>query len=286
MSSISLPSSGASDPHGQESHDVALAGDILPVTSDPGGALGIIGRVSNADHRHYHNVLTDLPNAHHAQSHGAADHTGDVIPAANQDFGAFYSDMAQIAAPANPPAGTRRVFVDSADGKLKVRTSAGSSVSLEEQGGAGGGPTLARKTATQTINGNVYQDITDLTFAVAANTTYHFVFYLSFRSATTTTGFGFSVNGPTQSLLDYIVHYQTTANAATTGDVTQRKDTAYDAMAATTSTITANADLRVRIEGIVRTTAAGTLAARVRSELANNDLTVQAESVGILTTFA
>lgn len=71
-------------------------------------------------------------------AHGAADHTGDVIPAANQDFGAFYSDIAQIAAPANPGAGTRRLFVDSADGKLKVRTSAGASTSLEEAGGAGG----------------------------------------------------------------------------------------------------------------------------------------------------
>jgi hypothetical protein len=78
-------------------------------------------------------------NLHHNESHGAAAHTGDVIPAANQDFGAFFSDFAQIIAPANPAAGTRRVFVDSADGKLKVRTSAGVSVSLEEQGGAGGG---------------------------------------------------------------------------------------------------------------------------------------------------
>jgi hypothetical protein len=57
-------------------------------------------------------------------------------------------------------------------------------------------------------------------------------------------------------------------------------------MAAVTTTVTANVDLRCRIEGILRTTAAGTLAARVRSELANNDLTVQANSVGMLTTFS
>lgn len=151
--------------------------------------------------------------------------------------------------------------------------------------GGGGGPTLLRKTAIQTINGNAFQNIAGLTLAVAANTTYHFVFYIVFRSAATTTGFGFSVNGPAQSLLDYVVHYQTTANAALTADVTQRKDTAYDAMAAVTATITAAVNLRCRIEGIVRTTAAGTFAARVRSELANNDLTVQAESIGIITTF-
>lgn len=55
----------------------------------------------------------------------------------NNNLGAFYEDLAQIVAPVNPAAGTRRLFVDSADGKLKVRTSAGSNVSLEEQGGAG-----------------------------------------------------------------------------------------------------------------------------------------------------
>ena len=152
-------------------------------------------------------------------------------------------------------------------------------------GGGGGGPTLTRKTANQTINGTAYQDITDLTFSLAINTTYHFIFYISFQSATTTTGFKFSVNGPTQSLLDYIVHYQTGGNAGTTADVIQRKEVTYDSMGPTGTTVTAAANLRCRIEGIIRTTAAGTLAARVGSELANNDLSVQAESVGILTTF-
>lgn len=52
----------------------------------------------------------------------------------NNVLGAFYEDIAQITAPANPAVGTRRVFVDAADGKMKVRTSAGTSVSLEEQG--------------------------------------------------------------------------------------------------------------------------------------------------------
>lgn len=52
--------------------------------------------------------------------------------------GANYWDLEQIATPANPAAGARRLFVDSADGKLKVRTPGGSSVSLEEQGGGGG----------------------------------------------------------------------------------------------------------------------------------------------------
>lgn len=91
--------------------------------------------------------------------HGAAGHTGDVIPAANQDFGAFFSDIAQIAAPANPAAGTRRIFVDSADAKLKVRTSGGASTSLEEQAAL---PTSATAdvTTSETTTSTTYTDLT------------------------------------------------------------------------------------------------------------------------------
>ena len=64
---------------------------------------------------------------------------GDAIPDANQNFGAFYSDFAQIAAPANPGAGVRRLFTNSATGEISVRTSAGATVSLE--GGGGSVPT-------------------------------------------------------------------------------------------------------------------------------------------------
>lgn len=94
--------------------------DLLRLSWDDGTA---IKRLAHTD---------DLPVAH-----GAASHSGDVIPGANQDFGAFFSDFAQIAAPANPAAGVRRLFVDSATGKMSVRTSAGATVSLEESGGAG-----------------------------------------------------------------------------------------------------------------------------------------------------
>lgn len=70
-----------------------------------------------------------------AQAHGAAKHTGNVLPDASQDLGANYMDVDGISAPSDPSAGVRRLFVDSVDGKLKVRTEGGSSVSLEEQGG-------------------------------------------------------------------------------------------------------------------------------------------------------
>jgi hypothetical protein len=145
-------------------------------------------------------------------------------------------------------------------------------------------PVPLRTTSIQTINGTSYQNITDLTLAVLANKTYHYKFIICFRCLNATTGFGFSVNGPAQNHLHYRVEYQTAANAtASTDAFTERKDSAYDAMAFTTGAVTANVDLHCVVEGIVATTASGTLAARVRSELANNDLTIRDNSVGFVT---
>jgi hypothetical protein len=64
-------------------------------------------------------------------------HFGDVIPDANQDFGPYYSDWTQIPTPSNPATGTRRLFVDSGTGRLSVRTSAGTTVDLENTAGSG-----------------------------------------------------------------------------------------------------------------------------------------------------
>jgi len=65
-----------------------------------------------------------------------------VLPGtANEVLGAHYLDVAELATPANPAAATRRQFVDPMTHKLSVRTSAGATVSLEEQAGAGTLPT-------------------------------------------------------------------------------------------------------------------------------------------------
>ena len=82
----------------------------------------------------------------------------------NNSLGAFYFDMIQSPAPANPPPGTRRFYVDSGTGKSSVRDSSGNSISLEEVGGgggAGGGGMSAGGTATGSGNG------TTTTFTIA-----------------------------------------------------------------------------------------------------------------------
>jgi hypothetical protein len=91
-----------------------------------------------------------------AGGHGANQHAGNVIPpGANQDLGDAYLDLGDIAEPANPAAGVRRLFVNAATGKLSVRTSAGSTVSLEETGGGGGGAPTDATYIVASANGSL-----------------------------------------------------------------------------------------------------------------------------------
>ena len=145
----------------------------------------------------------------------------------------------------------------------------------------GGGINTLKKTATQTINGTAFQDITNLTFSVVSGTNYAFKYYIVFRSATTTTGFRFGLNCPTGTL-DYFHTYQTIANSSTIGVATwlQRHDVTRDSMTATLATITAGVDLVCMFEGRYLCTQNGTFAPRVASELANNDLVIQIGSWG------
>ena len=56
----------------------------------------------------------------------------------NNNFGAFYQDIHEIAAPAAPAANTGRIFFDSADEHLKIKKSDTTLVDLEAVGGGGG----------------------------------------------------------------------------------------------------------------------------------------------------
>ncbi|KKK75164.1 hypothetical protein LCGC14_2876490, partial [marine sediment metagenome] len=73
-----------------------------------------------------------ITGAHHTLLHAAAQHNAAALPgSANENLGAYYLDIDDIAVPANPGAGIRRLFVDAATGELSVRTNAGTTVSLE-----------------------------------------------------------------------------------------------------------------------------------------------------------
>jgi hypothetical protein len=67
--------------------------------------------------------------------YSAAQVTNAARTDANNVFGAFYMDLAQIAAPASPGAGTRRLFVNSATGEYSLKKSDGTVISLEALNG-------------------------------------------------------------------------------------------------------------------------------------------------------
>jgi hypothetical protein len=64
-------------------------------------------------------------------------HSSIVYGDQNNSRGAFWEDWVGISAPSNPAAGSRRIFVDSTNGELSVRTSGGITVSLESFAAAG-----------------------------------------------------------------------------------------------------------------------------------------------------
>lgn len=144
---------------------------------------------------------------------------------------------------------------------------------------------IIRVTQDRSTSSTSFVDITDLTYAVAANTSYSFRCTLTFQSNLATNGFAFSVNGPASpTMIDYVTSYQTTANGTAGTDViTQRHDVAYNVMSNTTSTVTVNVNLSATIEGTLDNGAnSGTLAMRYLSELGAQAITVKKGSSCII----
>jgi len=148
-----------------------------------------------------------------------------ILDNQNNDFNAFFQDIDGIAVPANPAAGHRRLFVDSADDVLKVRTAGGVTTSLE-QGGGGAGLVFAKsvKIVDETVNNSaVLQDDDVLKFTPSINTVYHvqlMIFYLA--DSTPDIKYAFSIPaGATMTFLDANIDWQAAAGSA--GDATSAK---------------------------------------------------------------
>jgi len=200
--------------HHAQSHAVGGADHSGAITDAQHGARGpIVGA-------HGHDDLdTVSADQHHAQAHGAAAHSGDVIPAANQDFGAFFSDYFEMAAPATPAANAVRLYSRDKAGvsELFYKNDGGTERDLSAAGGAGA-PTDAeywtaaahaglsaerihqvlRKTANQSITGGgpTVVDITELGFSIEAGGIYYVEWVLIINTSATTQGYRVMANGP------------------------------------------------------------------------------------------
>ena len=159
----------------------------------------------------------------------------------------------------------------------------GGETTLHSHAGGGGGISMLKTTADQTINAGagVFADITGLTFPVVNGVGYAFHFYITFQSAATATGWKAGVNCPT-GVLDFWAQSAIIANgAAGVATHTERHNTVRDDMTLLTTTVTAAVDLAIRIEGRYECTADGTFAARFANELASNtQIVVQKGSWG------
>ena len=94
----------------------------------------------------------------------ANQHSATVYNDQNNAFGSFFQDFDNLATPANPSAGTRRLFVDSGTGEISVRTSGGATVSLE---GGGGGDTVIGTQQFGVGSQGIYPGITNSANAIA-----------------------------------------------------------------------------------------------------------------------
>lgn len=132
------------------------------------------------------------------------------------------------------------------------------------------------KTADQASTSTTFANVADLTASVALGETVTFEFFVFYTTAATTTALQLAVNGPTASTVRYAVETATTATA-----IHVAAQTGYDA---NTNPATGGGAtvLTARVFGTVTATVAGTLALRMRSEVAGSAATVLAGSWGMV----
>lgn len=138
------------------------------------------------------------------------------------------------------------------------------------QGPAGAGGTLLRVTADVANSTLNFADVTGLTMALSASTTYYFDCALTYTSAATTTALQLSVNGPAATELDYAVEMSTTATA--------RHNSAQTAYNTVVNPATGGGSTRLpaRIHGsVIVGGSGGTFAVRLRSEVNTSAVTVK-----------
>jgi hypothetical protein len=122
---------------------------------------------------------------------------------------------------------------------------------------------------------NTIQDIEGLGFAVTANNTYCFEYWIQYTAALATTGSRWSVNGPAApTMLSYISRYTLTATTITTNALLQ----AYNLPAASNASSVVAMNIAI-IEGIIKVSQNGTVIPRFASEVAGSAITAKAGSV-------
>lgn len=127
------------------------------------------------------------------------------------------------------------------------------------------------KTATQTITGNSFADITELSFSALENTTYYFEAHIIFQTTTTTTGANFSANGPASPKF-FVLQKMTPISLIAT---TMGMNRAYNTGTTSASVDVINSSMYAIMFGILANGAnAGTFIIRGAAEVAAQNLVI------------
>ena len=115
-----------------------------------------------------------------------------------------------------------------------------------------------------------YANVTGLSFAVVAATTYRFYALIPYTAAATTTGSRWSITGPAATLISYTSSYTLTATTQTVNYLS-----AYDLPAVANATSLATGNIAM-IQGFITPSASGTVTIRFASEVAASAITALA----------
>jgi len=115
----------------------------------------------------------------------------------SEDRGKHVLVFACLSGPIAPVSGSRGIYCDSTDGKLRSVAPGGATADLEASGGGGGGPTTLVSSSTVSDAVIATQTaIPGLSFTAAASTRYLIDCYIIYTSTVTTTGIKFAWDTP------------------------------------------------------------------------------------------
>lgn len=123
---------------------------------------------------------------------------------------------------------------------------------------------------------NTIADVTALSFAVTAGSTYWFRAFIQYTAAATTTGSRWAVNGPAApTLLIYKSEYSLTTTTRTINEGLS----AYDTPAASNASSAATGSNIAWVEGFIKPSASGTVIVRFASEVSGSAIVAKAGSI-------
>lgn len=134
---------------------------------------------------------------------------------------------------------------------------------------------LASDVTNNNASANTIADVTGLSFAVVAGSTYWFRFLIMYTAAATTTGSRWSINGPAITDLRYKSEYSLTTTSRTINEGLS----AYDNPAASSASSAATTSNIAWIEGFITPSADGTVIARFASEVSSSAIVAKAGSI-------